>query len=291
MLIKIDDASKWANADRKKIDEKSWVSLDKIGEFAWIDKEHLRVETDYQRESTTAKVQGIARAWSWPSCGALVVGRRPDGTLVVMDGAHRLSAAMRRADVQQLPCMIFDVRSVAAEAASFVSVNTARKPMAAIDVHRAAVVAGVEKSVAIQRLCDEIGIEIAATGKKNVLSAKSIALLTELLRQRPVRFPYVLSFVAGMYARRENKCLSDRVIATADFLDRRISEGLDDRRLRERIESVGVDGIVRACRVSTELHGKGGVNVWSLGVLVEINKGLRNKFAFNAEQDTPSRAG
>jgi len=26
-------------------------------------------------------------------------------------------------------------------------------------------------------------------------------------------------------------------------------------------------------------------------VLVEINKGLRNKFAFNAEQDTPSRAG
>ena len=47
-----------------------------------------------------------------------VVARRSDGGLYVVDGQHRMAAAILRRDIGQLPCVISSYASAGDEAAS-----------------------------------------------------------------------------------------------------------------------------------------------------------------------------
>lgn len=125
----------------------------------------LEIDPAYQRSLDSAPsqtlVRRIAQHWNWDLCQPLVVARRDNGALFVIDGQHRLAAARLRRDIQQLPAVVVQYASPADEAASFVHLNQQRRPLGKIDLFKAALASGDSEAVRIHAALREAGLSIA----------------------------------------------------------------------------------------------------------------------------------
>ncbi|HQS95051.1 MAG: hypothetical protein B7X90_01950 [Novosphingobium sp. 17-62-19] len=126
----------------------------------------LKVDETYQRSinngSSRSLIVKIAKEWDWSLFQLLIVSRRIDGALYVVDGQHRLSAARIRRDLYDLPCSIYDFGSVAEEARAFGKLNQQRRPLGALDLFRAAVSSGLDDdALAIAHLLQRAGLSVA----------------------------------------------------------------------------------------------------------------------------------
>jgi hypothetical protein len=125
----------------------------------------LQIDQAYQRSLETGPsqtlIRRIAQFWNWDLCQPLVVARRADGGLYVVDGQHRLAAAVLRRDIAQLPCVITSYRNPADEASSFVALNQQRRPLGALDLFKAALVAEDETALAVVAILTRHGLSLA----------------------------------------------------------------------------------------------------------------------------------
>lgn len=125
----------------------------------------LRLDDSYQRSTdngaSMALIKRIANGWDWRMCLPLVVSKRDDGTLWVIDGQHRLAAAILRGDIQFLPCCVGVYGSVADEAAMFVAMNRARKPMNRLDDFHAALAGGEPEAAQIHQIITDTGLTVS----------------------------------------------------------------------------------------------------------------------------------
>lgn len=150
-----------------KRDKYDWSTGGSRGEFQWIAKNDLNIDSRYQRDQVSeAKVREIARGWDWLMLGCLSVIEREDGSFWVFDGGHRARASFYRDDVKELPCIVHKVATVSEEAKAFVARNTMVSNVAAYDRHKASVCAAEPVSLAVQSLLDEFGL-IAIKGGTN----------------------------------------------------------------------------------------------------------------------------
>lgn len=124
----------------------------------------LRIDEQYQRTIETAQSQALIRKiamyWNWDLCQPLVVSRRGNH-LFVIDGQHRWEAAKLRDDIEDLPCVVVSYPDAAMEAAAFVELNQQRRPLAKLDVFKAAVAAGDPESAKIVEAMAEAGLSLA----------------------------------------------------------------------------------------------------------------------------------
>lgn len=123
----------------------------------------MQIDPTYQRaiDKAGAKlINRIAHAWDWSLCQPLVVARRPDLGLFVIDGQHRLEAARRRGDIPWLPCVVVDHATPASEAASFVAINAQRRPLSPLALFRADVASGNPAAVTIEKLIAGAGMKL-----------------------------------------------------------------------------------------------------------------------------------
>jgi hypothetical protein len=127
--------------------------------------EQLLIDDSYQRsleaEASQALIRKIAINWDWGLCQPLFVARRADGGLYVVDGQHRLAAAVKRGDIPQLPCVVTHFESSDLEAAAFVALNQQRRPLSAIDLFKAALAAGDPAAVLIRECLDDAGLKLS----------------------------------------------------------------------------------------------------------------------------------
>lgn len=256
-----------------KVIRYKWKSNDDKGEFTWVHKASLSVDFAYQRDATHGKVIEIAKDWSWMGCGVILVVRRPDGLLYVIDGQHRVSAAMKRDDITDLPCMIFDVSEVCDEAKGFLNANTLRKPVPAVAKFRAMVVAGDRRAAVVQEVLDELGMTIGKAGSNRVFG--SIAWAVSAAGQD------VASFRKTMYAAKE-LCgefgvMGEHLCRGLFALQRRHS-ALDNVKFVKRMMSIGYEAIVNDIHAASVYFKQGGERVWKTGILNAVNRGLRNRF-------------
>ncbi|WP_244884327.1 DUF6551 family protein [Sphingobium cupriresistens] len=125
----------------------------------------LNLDDSYQRSTdngaSQALIKKIANGWDWRMCLPLVVSKRDDGSLWVLDGQHRLAAAILRGDIPFLPCVIGVYGSVADEAAMFVAMNRARKPMNRLDDFHAAIASGDSEAIEIAKLITDAGFTVS----------------------------------------------------------------------------------------------------------------------------------
>ena len=145
-----------------KIERYGWVVKDTPGVMMLIDKQELRVNHEYQRQLIASKVSDMSACWSWVACGTITVGIR-DRVAWVLDGQHRVAAAMRRADITNLPCIVFDLDSVADEAKGFLSTNRLRGQMTSVDHFRAELVAGNAVAKLFDDACKELELVITSS--------------------------------------------------------------------------------------------------------------------------------
>jgi hypothetical protein len=131
----------------------------------WRPISELLIDTTYQRAidagPSQALIRKVATFWDWGLCQPLTVSRRPDGTLTIVDGQHRASAAKLRGDIPHLPCVITSYSSAGDEAAAFVALNQMRRPLSALDLFKAAVAAEDTEALLITDCLTSAGLSIA----------------------------------------------------------------------------------------------------------------------------------
>lgn len=156
------------DSDISKVKKYGWDSIGAAGRFELIDKNRLKIDLIYQRQSLNkSRVLKIARKFLWPVFGALTVAETEQG-FFILDGGHRYRAAMLRDDVKSLPCMVYKVGGTSDEAYYFWLANTGRKNVSAFENHKSAVVAGIDIAVESDKLVKKYGYEFAQNASRGM---------------------------------------------------------------------------------------------------------------------------
>jgi hypothetical protein len=163
----------------------------------WLAVGRLQIEPAYQRATDGHKSQriitGMVKEWNWALCQPLVASRRPDGSIFVIDGQHRLEGAKKRGDIPHLPCTVLPALDHAGEAAAFVALNTKRQALSQVDVFTGMLAAGDPDALALEKLLTETGWTLARhTNTANykagdIACAPMLARAAKSLGEAPVR--------------------------------------------------------------------------------------------------------
>lgn len=131
----------------------------------WVPIGELKIDPSYQRSIDTGAsqklIRQIAEQWDWDVLDILKISRRPDDSLFLVDGQHRRAAAELRGDIPQLPCVLKRCSGPDEEARLFMAANRGRKRMSRLDDFRAALAAGDQEMVVIDRLVRVADLKIA----------------------------------------------------------------------------------------------------------------------------------
>lgn len=150
----------------------------------WIHLNRLSIDGAYQRstdnEASRRLITSIAAKFDWRLCAPLVVSRRADDTLTIIDGQHRWMAASKRDDIPQLPCCVFRYESTKEEARMFILANRARKPMNRLDDYFAALAAADEDALEIQQLVADAGLQVARNTSSSAWRPGEIAFTSAM---------------------------------------------------------------------------------------------------------------
>lgn len=117
------------------------------------------IPEEYQRIFDQARAEGIAMRFKWSRFQAPHVNQRPDGTLVAVDGQHRIWAAQRcfGADVE-VPVNLTHVETTVEEAGDFDAENTERRSLNYNAAFRARIHARDSDSLQVLLLLKEVGM-------------------------------------------------------------------------------------------------------------------------------------
>lgn len=254
-----------------KVDRYKWIMAGEPGELVYLPKNLLEIDRRYQRNAKNSRVLKLVRRWNWLACGVLTVSRR-GGRYYVVDGQHRLMAALKRSDVISLPCLVFNHAEMIDEAVAYLDANRERRPLTTYEQWSADMVAGDEATLFASELITSAGrtpSENAHSGTVRCLAAVVSAARSS--RKELIRvWPLAVDICSG-------NAFHERVIGGLMYLECNLADGqsLSDRRWRDRLLKIGYGGIMEATNRAAAFYAKGGPKVWALGILQEINKGIR----------------
>lgn len=259
-----------------KITRYGWKMADQQGQFRNINKRLLFINREvYQREGIKSKAIELASNWSWIACGALIVAERA-GQYWVVDGQHRKLAADRRSDITDLPCLVFKVEEVASEAKAFLSANTNRRNVSALDKYRASLGANNETAKKVQDAIDAAGLRVTSASCEP-RAFKSVAKAQSIAESDYDGLVAVLT-LCGELAATESCPVHARLMSGLYYIHSRIDGGLDNPRLRKRIKQIGATALVNGAAKAAAYYGQAGNKVCAEGMLQVINSGLHTKF-------------
>lgn len=266
------NSEEWNNGVTK-VDRYKWKMDSTPGEFAMLEKNNLQIHPEYQRAKNERQILRIAGQWSWVSLGVITVARR-GGELWVIDGQHRVAAAKKRADIQLLPCIVFDSNTVKDDALAFLTTNIDRKPMSSHDKHRAKLVAGDEFSLLARRIMDSHGISLGNGGHARPMTFRAIGWAEKKAQDNPDRLDRVMGVLAEIC---QDAPMADRLAQGLWYMDANIDGGIHGKRLRKRLKDIGGARLMQGANKAAGYFAKGGEKVYATGMLDVINHGLQNK--------------
>lgn len=267
---------------QSKIDKTArykWSVLDDQGKFKMISKHDLVIPTDhYQRPASEAKVLRIASKFSWAAFQVISVSEAENGKYHVIEGGHRTRAAMKRNDVDLLPCMVFQMDSIQDEAKAFLEVNVNRSPMSAVDRHHAYITSGDVIAVKVENLARQCGRKIEKGQGPN-----SISCVNELRRCLSDDEDAMMRVWPVICKLCEGTKLTRDIVIGLFWLERRLAGGISSTKRARRIFDVGFQKILDGSRQGREYHGNPGAAAIADGILKQVNHGLRSKWVISDE--------
>jgi len=266
-----------------KIEKFGWRLVDDPGELRMIDKNALGIDPEYQRDASPGRVRAIASAWSWVACGAITVANR-DGKLWVIDGQHRVMAARSRSDIRALPCIVFETAGRTEEAMGFYRLNTG-KPMSSIETFKALLCGGDEVAAYVQAALVRHGLMIGKRSEPGYV--RCIKTLSGIAARSRDDFDKVLRAADAVCWRTSH--IHERIVVGIDYIHQHCGEGLDDKRLYQRLVDAGAVRLLAGIGRAAAYFSKGGARVYAEGILAVLNKGLRVKFELDSAADEIGR--
>lgn len=263
--------------------------LNKPGVFMTIPVVDLKIDSEYQRSLTGHRVDRIKDNWSWIACGVITVALRGSGSgnYFVVDGQHRVAAA-ERANIAELPCLVFESLSHVDEAKGFIDVNTSRKAMSVVDKYRALLVVEDPVALHVRGLLELANRSPDYTGGSGN-DGRAIRCLDYLMTAVAIDakvlddlWPLVIDVCEG-------RLITKKLVQGMFYIERFLTNtSLLDRHWRRRILQVGYDGITKSIDETAAFEGRSGAAVCANGVLRALNRGLRNKLVIEVKEGKPN---
>ena len=246
-------------------------------ELCHIDKNKLYVDHGVQRSDVSEiNVNYIAANWNWACVGSLVVGLRPNGNYVVVEGQHRLLASMKRREIVTLPCILIQFKDQRHEAETFLAINTCRKAVSALDKHRVGAVAENTDILLVNKVLDRVGIRLV----KNPIGSrqtKAISVIKSILVDKGEEVTsLILSTLREVEWERGVPASTVKVMA---YLHKNLDGGINSRFIA-RLIALGGTAILKAERAGGALSSTPGIQYPARGLIIALNKSVpaRNHF-------------
>ena len=136
-----------------------------IAEYIPADQLSVGVQVaPYQRQIDERRAARYAKDWDPRKAQVITVALRADGTLVVVDGQHRVTAAKLVDPAMPLLSTVYTDLTPEEEAALWVDLSRSSKNPTAIEVFTAEYMADNAEAVAIVRAVREAGYDVAIYG-------------------------------------------------------------------------------------------------------------------------------
>lgn len=255
-----------------KVAKFGWTLSGKPGVYLDVAKGDLCVDHTYQRDNVSqTTITTIAGNFNWVSFGVLLVVLRNDNEMFVIDGQHRLLAALKRSDIQKVPCLVFEEIGVKGEAAAFKSVNESRKAVSSIDKFKAAIIAEDPIAIEIRGFLERHGLTVSSTRADGTLDC--INHVTSLYNTNAAALDMALPTVI---AANEGQVIHQMILSSVFHIAQKYPESFKNPAVQSRIVRAGRKTLLAACNRATSIYGTSGRRIWATGIITDIiNKGAR----------------
>lgn len=268
--------------DTSKVEHYGWnPDLGPVGEFKWLAKDLLVVDPCYQRDLRSKPAIVIAREFLWSKFGVINVNQR-DGeeSFFVMDGQHRVLAAQRREDIHELPCLVFRLDQVAAEARAFVGLNMQRKAAKFYEKWRAWVVAEDPDVL----LCDGLIRSVGRVAADNT-AHDTVACLGRILAAAKKERDTLVAIWPLISEVCHGESMPETIVGGLLWVERNLEFGvsLTEPKWRKRVISCGYGQIRSATEAARK--GKGGTadRRWGLAILEVLNRRMKTRLCLSVD--------
>lgn len=194
----------------------------------------LAFDPAYQRQLIPARVKSLVAEWSDDNVGAITVSIRDDGKAYVIDGQHRVRAAMELGKGQQkVLCHVYTGLTVAEEAYKFLVLNNTRS-VTPIDRYRAGLTAGDPVYVGVHDILSEFDLRINNGASDGVLRCVSKAVA--LYERDPDALRSVCAVLTGAWGTRVS-AFEQVIFTAAGQVVTRYNGELDHARLVKKLST------------------------------------------------------
>lgn len=194
----------------------------------------LSVDPCYQRatdsEASRRVIVGMVKKWDWSLCQPLVIARRADGDLFILDGQHRHAGAVERGDIAFLPCVVLSSLGREEEARTFVELNTKRQKLTQAEVFHGMLAAGDPHAKQVAELLEATDWKVRRHSNTAFFGPGDLECAPMLVRTLVAKGPHPVRFgLAALRAAYPDKPV--RVAATLLKALFEVFEQMDKERL------------------------------------------------------------
>lgn len=257
----------------------------------WVPIASLTVDpTVNTRPMKKAKVEKIDREFDPAMLGTIEVSQRPDGTLVILDGQHRVEGARRRGwtNGHVIECRVHRGLSHSEECRYFRLLND-ETAVAPIYKMMAAIGEGHNPDAAINTIVESVGLRIAGqAGDGLVCSAKALRYVYGGARfkqgdqfDHPELLRATLRTILAAWGKSKDGLRGDIIEGTGAFLARYTAKdgrvGLEKDVLISRLAQVTPLQLLADARSLRSIHGWQLSGAIAARIVILYNTGKRSK--------------
>ena len=239
------------------------AALGEKPELKWIRITQLYIDQNYQRsaksDASRKNLAHIKEKFSWAHCGALIVSYDAERKYyAVIDGQHRLIAALERDDIPELPCVVLKGQEVEEQATSFVAINTKRVILNPLAAFHAAVGAADPDAVSLREILDEAIVDIPAypipKGDAHPRQVQAVGTLLKMLGTHSRKqIIWALTIIPEAYADTRGQMRASLIRALADYI--KLHPDTDRERMVVALEGVALDQLESDARAYKGIKG------------------------------------
>lgn len=286
-----EEAATESPARKTRLRDFGTVNTGAAGKIEIVELTKLRIDPLYQRDLIADFVEKMAENWDIVTAGTIVVSKRPNGELYIIDGQHRAAAAVRAGESHIL-AQVLNEPSAEEEARLRLKGNFKRTDRV-YEVFRARIAAGDPKAKKIRNILKSLDTQInySPTSDSGINAVSAVEKLYDL--DEGVTLVKILSLQKELFGPiTPEHAASNTMKALAWFFARHENEITSDR-FKQKYKSMGPAALSRSGRAhKASLGGSLWMNIYR-ALVTMYNEGLTdaNKLEWRTKGSTRWRPG
>lgn len=214
----------------------------------------LHVDPNYQRGLSQPRIAAMARHWDPLLADEIKVSMRQDGSLWLIDGQHRMAAAML-ANIDELFAMVMTGLTPEQEADLFVRGTKQRKGFNSLEEWKAALSAGYPDVVAINALVERLGGRVN-TSPNSTKGINAPSALSDVYRLGGIELlEWTLETIRAAWGDLDGQNVSAFIIKGLGLFLGMYADVLDHDRITAQMKRAGVTELGRKSNAYRAIRG------------------------------------